>query len=311
VFFSSPLSVTFYIVIASVALALAWVIYDAARSMQGKPYFGQPRVTLAMLATSSSVLVFMLFYLFDPNFLESPVRENTFGCGAMSPEIAWILIGIGAGMVVAWSAVTRGWYRSRTATGTRPNSITPANVMDSDTRKRIKALVDANPGIHFSRIKGLLGMSPRTIRDQLHLLVKFGHVIPMDVDGKKSYIVQGSLPGAEISDIAAVQVLAFVQHSGRETLVESLLSDPGASFSRLCTATNEPRSTVRRKVKAMEDRGFVVVDRSGREMVSIRLAANIEQVLLRVHGTSSTASEAPAISNEHRSSRCGDPSPAN
>ncbi len=102
-----------------------------------------------------------------------------------------------------------------------------------------------------------------------------------------------------------------MQHGGRETLVESLLSDPGVSFSHLCTATKEPRSTVRRKLKAMEDRGFVVVDRAGREMVSIRLAADVEQVLRRVQGTSSTESEASAISNEHGTSRCGEPAPAN
>jgi len=63
--------ITFGIVVASVALALAWVIHAAVRSGQGMPYFGQPRVAVTMLATSSSVLAFMLLYLFDPNFLPS------------------------------------------------------------------------------------------------------------------------------------------------------------------------------------------------------------------------------------------------
>jgi predicted transcriptional regulator len=151
--------------------------------------------------------------------------------------------------------------------------------MDSDTRKRIKALVAANPGIHFSRIKGMLGMSPRTIRDQLRLLEKFGHVTAMDVDGKRSYVVPGSIPAAASSEHSAIRVLAFMQRGGREAVVDALLSSPGTRFTQLCDAVGEPRSNVRRKVEAMEARGYVIVDRAGREMVSIRLAQSVVAIV--------------------------------
>ncbi len=295
VFFSSPvLVIAFGILVASVALALAWIIHDAARLKQGKPYFGQPAGALTMLAASSAVLAFILFYLFNPNFLESHVRENTFGCGAMSPEVAWVSVGLGAGFVAAWAAVTRGWYKTRSGAGTRPNSVTAANVMNNATRRRIKSLVAANPGIHFSRIKGQLGMSPRTIRDQLHILEKFGHVTAMDVDGKRSYVVPGSMPAAASSERSAIPVLAFMQRGGREAVVGALLSSPGTRFTRLCDAVGGPRSNVRRKVEAMEARGYVIVDRAGREMVSIRFAPGVEGIVRLLHDASSRVDLATA-----------------
>ncbi|MBN2153557.1 MAG: hypothetical protein JW839_19030 [Candidatus Lokiarchaeota archaeon] len=282
VFFSSPVgAATFGIVVASVALSLAWVIHAAARSNQGKPYFGQPRVALAMLVTSSSLLAFLLAYLFDPSFLPDRTFYNEFGpsCGTLPPEMAWTLIAAGAGMLVAWGVVARGLSRPGNATVARPNGVTAENVMDSDTRRRIKALVAANPGIHFSRIKGQLGMSPRTIRDQLRVLVRFGHVTSMDVDGKASYVVPGSVPEAAPGGQPAVPVLSFVQRGGRESVVAALLSAGETSFGGLLSALHEPRSNVRRKVEALESRGYVVVARKGREMASIRLAPGVEAIV--------------------------------
>nr|MDO8087855.1 hypothetical protein [Candidatus Sigynarchaeum springense] len=156
--------------------------------------------------------------------------------------------------------------------------------MDSDTRQRIKSLVEANPGIHFSRIKGMLGMSPRTIRDQLHVLVRFGHVTAMDVDGKTSYVVPGSMPAAAPGEQPAVPVLAFMQRGGRETVVDALLVRTGMTFAQLCDFVGEPRSNVRRKVEALESRGYVVVSRRGREMTSIRLVSGIDAIVRKAWG---------------------------
>jgi len=196
-----------------------------------------------------------------------------------APEfIPWVIITVTAALVLGWSVVARTVHAERA----RSKLITQENVMNNDSRRKIATLIESNPGIHFSRMKTLLGLSPRTIRDQIHVLESFGKISAIIIDRKKSYFA----PNAEFLKFDQKQtwlaMLAFFRRGSRESLLHALVSNPGASFSSIVNVTGEPRSTVRRKLDAFEQQKYVSITRIGNEIVLINLVPAVEKFARQV-----------------------------
>lgn len=185
----------------------------------------------------------------------------------------WFFIIIAIALVAGWSVVARSIHVERT----RPKLITQDNVMGNETRSKIMVLVENCPGIHFSRMKTMLGLSPRTIRDQLHVLLSFGKISAVTIDGKKSYFTPSTGYLDDNEKQSWLSMLTFFRRGGKENLLRAILRNPGASFMSIVNATSEPRSTIRRKLNTLEQRKYVSITRMGDEMVSIDLVPSVEK----------------------------------
>jgi predicted transcriptional regulator len=194
---------------------------------------------------------------------------------AMSTDIvSWINFIVMAMLCTGWIALTR----SIRAAKSMPKLITPGNIMQNETRRRIVALIEQFPGIHFSRIKAAIGASPRTIRDQVRTLLSFGNIRAVEIDGRIAYFSSDTTIPTTDGGQAALSVLAFLQRSKCDALLRVLLSRPGCSFTALVRLLREPRSNIRRKIGALERRNYVNITRKGREMVSVTLIPRIEDL---------------------------------
>lgn len=200
-----------------------------------------------------------------------------FGCFSIpwQSQWQWIIVLFIAMLGAAWIIVAKSIHSEKT----RQKLITEDNILDNETRRRIIALVKESPGIHFSRIKTLLNLSPRTIRDQLDVLVSFGQIKAISINGKKAYFVPDSEILSSSKRMTSLSLLAFLQRSGTETLLRALFSSPGTSFTSIMDLLQEPRSTIRRKIRTLEHRHYVNVTRIGREMIAIHLVPTVEKIL--------------------------------
>jgi predicted transcriptional regulator len=160
--------------------------------------------------------------------------------------------------------------------------ITDANIMENESRRRILALAKEFPGIHFSRIKEILNLSPRTIRDQIYVLISFEQIEMVRVDGKKVYLVPDDKILTTSKSISLLSLRVFLQHNDSEKIFRVLLSNPGVSFTDIVGIIQQPRSTVRRKLRALEHHHYVNVTRMGREMIAVNLVPSVEPVLHQV-----------------------------
>jgi DNA-binding MarR family transcriptional regulator len=183
-----------------------------------------------------------------------------------------------AALVSAWGVVARTARRERTSLKT----ITQDNLMGNDTRRRMVALIEQVPGIHFSRIRSTLRLSPRTTRDQLSILQAFGKISTVPIDGKKSYFLRDAGSFGSLESDSWLSMLAFVRRGGRENLLLAMLEHPSVSFVDLVTITGEPRSTIRRKIGSFEQRKYITVNRNGREMAEIQLVPSIETLARKI-----------------------------
>ncbi|HME53420.1 MAG TPA: hypothetical protein VKM55_14445 [Candidatus Lokiarchaeia archaeon] len=211
--------------------------------------------------------------------INAQIRASYFwGCISQPVYAPWIIIVTAAALVTGWLVVARSEFLERT----RSKLITECNIMDNETRRKITSLVENYPGIHFSRIKSMLGLSPRTIRDQLYVLLSFGKLSALTIDGKKSYFLpnSGFLESGEKQPL--LSMLAFFQRGGMENLLRTILHNPGASFTSIVNASREPRSTIRRKLNAFEHRKYVRITRIGREMTAIYMVPSVEKIANQV-----------------------------
>ncbi len=210
-----------------------------------------------------------------PCFSEPPPISPEIVMGATSTS--WMVLVAIAILCTGWITLTRSIRSAKCM----PKMITQGNVMQNETRRRMMALIGEFPGIHFSRIKSAIGASPRTIRDQLRTLLSFGHIKAIKIDGKSAYFSSDSEIMTHDGVQPAMSVLAFLQRSKCDAVLRALASRPCCSFTDLVNLVGEPRSNVRRKISALEQRKYVEVTRNGREMVSVQLVPSIEEISRR------------------------------
>jgi len=236
---------------------------------------------LVMLVCSAISFGIVLYYLVDElrYILQPPCYVCAIPFTLSVPNfIPWVIIAVAVALGMGWSVVARTVHAERA----RSKVITQDNVMNNDSRRNIATLIENNPGIHFSRMKTLLGLSPRTIRDQLQVLQSFGKISVVAVNGKKIYYV----PDSEIPKLGEnkdwLSMLAFFRRGSRENLLHTIFNNPGASFSTIVEASGEPRSTVRRKLEALEHQKYISITRMGNEMVLINLVPAVEEFARQV-----------------------------
>ncbi len=154
--------------------------------------------------------------------------------------------------------VDRSWQ----AVKKPPRHVTRDNLMENDTRVAIIKAVHENPGLTFSTLKRLVPRSPRTLLQQLGILQRFGLV--------RSREIRHNTALFDASSSESIEVFHYFTSSPKfGPILKALKADPGISFVHLQQRLNEPRSTLMRKIKTLEQYKLVFVSRVDGELVGI------------------------------------------
>lgn len=138
-------------------------------------------------------------------------------------------------------------------------------VLAHDTRRQIRDLVEAEPGIHASAIARRVDANDRTVEHHIDVLVREDVLTVLERGGYNHHFVQGQHTPKEM------QALASLQRGRAEEVYEAVRQDPGVDLSTLADRAGISKPYASKLVSQLVCVGLVDRVREGR---SARLYAN-------------------------------------
>ena len=161
-------------------------------------------------------------------------------------------------LVVLWAAVKAGLVSLYTR-------LVRANVLDSEVRARIHALVAEEPGIHAGAIVERLGRGNGLGEYHLGVLVREGFLACVETTGFRRYFVAGRFPPAEM------RARAVLREGHAEALFRLIRQEPGIQLGPLAQRAGLSLPQASRTVKRLAEAGLVERAKVGR-VVRLRVA---------------------------------------
>ncbi|HME50899.1 MAG TPA: hypothetical protein VKM55_01655 [Candidatus Lokiarchaeia archaeon] len=157
-------------------------------------------------------------------------------------------------------------------------AVTRETVLENEIRQRIYIIIKGEPGIHFSRIKGILQKESQTIEWHLMMLVKF-NFIRKEKFGINIVYFDFMLENSH-------DLLYYYLHKDAvPAIFKRLLASPGISFITLMAELNMPRSTLARKLKSLIDQGLLIGTYGANQTLSVRIRDDLVHVLQAIFST--------------------------
>jgi DNA-binding transcriptional ArsR family regulator len=145
-----------------------------------------------------------------------------------------------------------------------PRHVTVENLMENETRVAVVEAIRDNPGITFSELVRIVVRSPRTMLEQLGVLQRFGIVRAREIRHNTAFF--DGVAGGE-RDLLDY----FSSHAAFKATILVIKDSPGISFVDLQKRLGEPRSTLMRKVKILEQHGVVRVAREAGLLTALEI----------------------------------------
>ncbi|MFX0103464.1 MAG: winged helix-turn-helix transcriptional regulator, partial [Candidatus Hodarchaeota archaeon] len=200
--------------------------------------------------------------------VDVPTWEYGYCCLKMDPTI--FIIFMGAVMVLA-SLVTASTGMALMK-GERMY-INHDNLLDNPTRGKIYRLIQERPGTHFSRIKDILLINPRTLLHHVDILKKFKKIREVNFQNKTLYFDRN------LDD--KFDFLYFHLNDEKKIKVlKQILLNPGCSFVDLLATLDMPRTTLARHIAALANEGILDIYHEGNQIVSINVHEKFEDFVL-------------------------------
>ena len=151
------------------------------------------------------------------------------------------------------------WNPGRSELATAPNTGTAGSRgtegQGTSNRSRILEVIGQRPGITFSGVAGLSGVSNGTADYHLHRLEREGLVSSAGYEGRKHYRLASRMVGR------------FVNLSPAEVVGLKLASTPGLPIARLSRITGRSRTTLLRDLAHLRSRGLLGEAKVGKRKV--------------------------------------------
>ncbi|MBN2150631.1 MAG: hypothetical protein JW839_04195 [Candidatus Lokiarchaeota archaeon] len=145
-----------------------------------------------------------------------------------------------------------------------PRHVTAENVMENETRVAIVQAIRGSPGITFSEIVRVVVRSPRTILEHLGVLQRFHVVRAREIRHNTAFFDATAGEGRDLIDY-------FSSHAAFKATTIAIKDNPRISFIALQKLVGEPRSTLIRKVRILEQHGVVRVTREAGRLVAMEI----------------------------------------
>lgn len=175
----------------------------------------------------------------------------------------WTLLGavIGLGVVGALAVAVRRrlwpWWLALY------HRIEDDDRLDHPTRRRIRALVEEEPGRHFNALRTRLDLSRGQLEHHLRLLLDADLLVETSTTGYRCFFLPGDLdPGLE-------RAAAGLRSLTARCLIQTISDTGGRSLLALAEEVDVAVSTVAYHVDRLEARGLVRRERAG-QRVAIR-----------------------------------------
>nr|MDO8087669.1 hypothetical protein [Candidatus Sigynarchaeum springense] len=143
-----------------------------------------------------------------------------------------------------------------------PRHLTAENVMENETRVAIVQAIRGTPGITFSELVRVVMRSPRTILEHLGILQRFHIVRAREIRHNTAFFDSAADKNRDLLDY-------FSSHVAFKATVRAIKESPRISFVALQKMVGEPRSTLMRKVRILEQHGVVRVTRDAGRLVAL------------------------------------------
>lgn len=136
--------------------------------------------------------------------------------------------------------------------------LTEKEVLSHDTRRAIRDLLEANPGMYERAIAREVDANERTVEHHLRILVREEVLVTLQRGGYTHYFLQGRHPPKQM------QALASLQRGRAEQVYEIVRQDPGVDVSTLAESAEISKPYASKLVSQLVDVGLVDKVREGR-----------------------------------------------
>ncbi len=145
-------------------------------------------------------------------------------------------------------------------------------LLENPNRNKILALIQQEPGIHFSRIKANINKESRTVQWHLKMLEKFDFIREERYGNNVVYF-------DFLQDKQHDRLHYFLHKEGAPAIFVAILARPGIPMLDLIDLVQMPRSTLARKIKALIDEGFVSASYTTNQVMSLAIVDRFVPVL--------------------------------
>nr|MDO8111167.1 DeoR family transcriptional regulator [Candidatus Sigynarchaeota archaeon] len=148
--------------------------------------------------------------------------------------------------------------------------ITKHDVLENQARRKIWAIVLQLPGIHFSKLRQMLGMGNAILQWHLSMLDRFGLIRKRDEGNKQIYF-----PGSMGTDLDSVYI--GLHKSRSVEIIETIAKAGAVRMHDLSDALDIPESTIRRKLQELANSKVLINQEDG----TVKINTQLEQIIFQ------------------------------
>jgi DNA-binding transcriptional ArsR family regulator len=149
---------------------------------------------------------------------------------------------------------------------------TREKLLENENRRLVYLAVQAEPGIHISKLKASTGMNFRSVQWHLNSLEEFQLVRSVNFGKIKVYF--------DFTLVNTNDLLHFYLHKdGCMSIFKHLLAHPGCQVGELATQLGIPPSTASRIVKSLTEEGFIEILVNENQVLGICIRENVKPVV--------------------------------
>lgn len=198
-----------------------------------------------------------------PTTRDQPVLGITGDTGPSGKDTIWLeertyigIAGLASGlMVIGLVALHEPFKYKVVAAVAIPlfTRIKKEEVLDHETRGRIRGHIESDPGIHYNELLRKLGLNNGTLAYHLQVLEREGYIVSRNSGVYRFYFPFNMSIPAHPFRLKPVQRM----------MLGKIMERPGISQKELAKVTGTKRSTVNYNVKILAENGFVLLVRKG------------------------------------------------
>ncbi|MFX0102863.1 MAG: winged helix-turn-helix transcriptional regulator [Candidatus Hodarchaeota archaeon] len=143
-------------------------------------------------------------------------------------------------------------------------ALTKDELFQNDTRKQIYKLIKEQPGIYFSKIRNILEKGSQVILFHLKILEQFKAIKIENFNGNKACFVTSL-------ENQLAHLFYYLNKENTITILNAIVTTPGLSFIELLKQLDIPRTTLMRKIKILEKKGFLEVIYESNQLIYLEL----------------------------------------
>ncbi len=156
-----------------------------------------------------------------------------------------------------------------------PNkTIDREGILANPTRKAVFAWIAFEPGIHFSRLRGLLKKDSKSIAVHVGMLKQFGFIRSADFDNNTVYFEASLEPSFD-------RLYYYLHKRHAPSIFQAITEHPNISFDDLCAVLHLDISgnALLRKVNVLVEQGFLTAMRDASRIIALRVHARYEATI--------------------------------